>query len=286
MMAILLFLYGLDHNLNTAHAQQFPGPISTSIGGAGAGGYNAPESILLNPAAVNLLTPMDADLIYQDGSVSSDVHKTGLGLLVTDNSEDVLFPGAIYYARGARKFYGQGAEEQLWSVVVGRSYNEQWHFGLRLSHLTSTISNNQQHKQFTPGLGVIFWPMKSLSIGFAYENMSQQKKKIPLAFRLVPEARLGVQYKPSELFGFFFDVSRREAENPDNKGVIHGGFQSTSNAWSVFRMGMKWDDYAKQNFFTVGAGFDGPRLKINYGLQKALKGTNGALHGVDFRVTF
>ena len=257
-----------------------------SMGDAGAAGFSAPESALINPAAINFTTPMDVDLIYQDGAVQGDVHKTGLGLLISDNSEDVLFPGAIYYARGSRKFYGQGAEEQLWSVMLGKVYSDHISFGLRLSYLTSKVANNKEHKQFTPGLGMIIRWNEALSFGLVLDNLIDPDKKIPVAFRLIPETRLGVGYKPMDLFSIFMDLSRKEAENPDKKGVIHLGLESNTNAFTLVRLGMKWDDYAQQNFFTLGAGFDGPRLKMNYSFQKAIKGTNGALHGVDFRVSF
>lgn len=285
-IAALLVTSVSNHNLNQVWAQQFPGPISMSMGDAGAAGFSAPESALINPAAINFVTPMDIDLIYQDGTVQKGVHKTGLGLLISDNSEDVIFPGAIYYSRGARNFNGLGAEEQLWSAIFGKIYSDRLSFGIRLSYLTSKVTNGQQHKQLTPGLGAIVRVTDALSVGLVLENLTDPDKKIPLALRLAPQTRLGIRYKAMELFSILADISRPEADNPDKKGVIHVGLESHTNAFTLVRLGAKWDDYAKQNYFTLGAGFDGPRLKMNYSLQKALKGTDGALHGVDFRVSF
>ncbi len=284
---VLLVTSGLDHNLNRVWAQQFPGPISMSMGGAGAAGFWAPESALVNPAAISLTTPMDVGLMYQDGSVQRGVHKTGLGLLISDNSEDVLFPGAIYYAKGSRKFHNQGAQEQLWSVILGKFYWEKkLSLGLRLTYLTSEVAGDRQYKQLTPGFGAILQMTETFSLGLALENLTGSDKKVPQAFRLNPETRIGVRYKPMELFSLLLDISRQEADNPDKEGVIHLGLESHTNAFTLLRLGGQWDNRIKQNFFTFGAGFDGPRLKVNYSLQKALKGTDGALHGVDFRVSF
>lgn len=257
-----------------------------AIGNSGVAGLKSPEAIFLNPAALAQTEGLNSALLYQDGVVQSDERKTLAGLLITDNSEGVLIPGALAYLRGSRRFSGLAAEEQMWKVSFAKKFYERWGLGFGLSYLTSEIENDKTYKQLGASLGAQVQITSTFSVGLAFENLGNDEDEIPLAFRLLPKSRLGVSYQPTDLFSLFVEAARPERENEDKKGSLHLGLASYPNAFTVVRTGMNWDDYAKQNYFTFGLGFDGPRLKMNYAIQKALKGTNEALHGVDFLVAF
>ncbi len=284
--ALLLVISSLKHNLNLADAQYLTGPTSMAIGGAGVTGLKSPESVFLNPAALSEQGALAVDLIYQDGVVQKDERKTLTGLLIVDNSEEVMIPGALTYARGSRRFAGVLAEEQMWMVAFGKEVYERWSLGIGLSYLTSEIESDKTYKQLVAQLGTQVRVTENIAFGLVFENLGGDDKELPLAFRLIPQTRAGFSYRPQDLFAVALEVSRRERENEEKKGAVHFGLESFPNAFTVVRTGMKWDDYAQQNFYTFGLGFDGPRLKMNYALQKAMKGTNGALHGVDFQVAF
>ena len=51
-------------------------------------------------------------------------------------------------------------------------------------------------------------------------------------------------------------------------------------------MGYRRDDQWQQDYLTLGAALEGPRLKIDYSFEKNLKGTAEALHSVDLRLPF
>lgn len=285
-VVVLLVVSGLYHTLNFAAAQYFPGPTGLSLGGAGVAGFKSSESVLLNPASVVYQPFVDVALYYTDGNVQKGVNQTRFGVSIVDNSEDVVFPGGISYFRGSRNFYGVGAEEQLWLVSLGKAMGPQWSLGFNIAHLTSSIKNLKEFKQLAGSFGLLYSQSSLWALGFVYEHGGDPDALLPVAFRLHSRTQFGFKLQPQEIFAIYFDVSRQENNNPDKKMAFHSGVESFTNAFTVLRLGMKWDNFARQNFVSFGLGFDGPRLKANYSFQKALKGTGGALHGVDFRVHF
>ena len=63
-------------------------------------------------------------------------------------------------------------------------------------------------------------------------------------------------------------------------------FMDFANKYNILRLGAKIDDFQKPNFATLGWGFNGPRLRLNYSFEKPLKQSNGAMHSVDLLVAF
>ncbi|MCB0407815.1 MAG: hypothetical protein KDD34_06390, partial [Bdellovibrionales bacterium] len=118
-VALLLCISGLNHNLNFAQAQYITGPNSMSLGGAGVAGLNSADSVFINPASVSRPTSFEVDLLYQDGYVQNTDHKSLFGFLVVDNSEGILFPGAVGYIRGSRLYSGYFSQDQMWHITVG-----------------------------------------------------------------------------------------------------------------------------------------------------------------------
>jgi len=284
--AFLLCISGLNHSLNFARAQYITGPTSMSLGGAGVAGLSSADSVFINPASVSRSTSFEVDLLYQDGYIQNTDHKSLFGFLVADNSEGVLFPGAIGYITGSRLYSGYFSQDQMWHITIGRRVTQYLRLGFNFIYLDSEISGFKNFKQLTGSVGAIYDFNNQLSLGFSAEHLGEVDDEIPVPLKLAPHLRIGVRYQPLELFSFYLDSSRRQSENPEDKGALHFGIESLTNAFTVLRVGMRWDDYLGYNYFTGGLGFDGPRLKINYSLQKAIKGPDGALHGVDFRVSF
>ena len=54
----------------------------------------------------------------------------------------------------------------------------------------------------------------------------------------------------------------------------------------VFRLGFRRDELADSRIYTAGIGFNGPRLRFDYTVEKNAENTSGALHSVDLRVPF
>ncbi|MEK6556066.1 MAG: hypothetical protein AABZ31_12550, partial [Bdellovibrionota bacterium] len=62
------------------------------------------------------------------------------------------------------------------------------------------------------------------------------------------------------------------------------GIESFIDAFLVLRMGYQINELEDRNYYSLGFGFTGPRLKIDYSYQQNEDYTKGAMHSVDFRL--
>lgn len=255
------------------------------MGGAGAAAVNASEGVFLNPAVLAHAPKFESSLSYKDGYLGSKTHSTQYGINLVDNSENIFMPGALSYFQGARTFpSGVRTEDQLWQIAVGKFIARNLAFGLNAYWLKNEIPGRENESHWNGTLGLHYTLSPSFAVAAVYYNPIGGPRDIPVELRMNPEVRLGLQYAPQDFVRLRLDISRPERDNPDKEGVIYTGVEADLRRFAMFRVGAQFDDYNKRNLVTFGAGFNGPRLKINYSLQKPLKGTGGAVHGVDFRV--
>jgi hypothetical protein len=97
---------------------------------------------------------------------------------------------------------------------------------------------------------------------------------------------LGVYGALAKVVGVRFDITRHEVHNVGQKLVYMGGFESMTSDFWVLRAGFRRDDELGESFATLGLGFKGPRLRVDYAFEKDINGGSGALHSVDLRLPF
>lgn len=268
-----------------SNAQYFTGPVSSGMGGAGVAAVNASEGAFLNPAVIAHAPRFESAIAYQDGYLARRTHRTQYGITLADNSANVVLPGAFSYFQGARTFSsGVSTEDQLWNLSLGNFVGRNFALGLNAYYMNHKIANAENESYWNGALGAHYTLSPKIAFAFVFYNPIDGPKDLPLELKPIPEIRFGLQYSPEAFVRLRLDVSRPERENPEKYGVIYSGVEVDMNQFAIFRLGGQFDDYRKQNYVTAGLGFNGPRLRINYSLQKNIKGTGGAVHGVDFRV--
>lgn len=286
-LSVYVVVNYFNPNENLANAQYFTGPVSSALGGAGVAAVNASEGAFLNPAVIAHAPRFEGSVAYQDGYVAPQSHRTQYGVTLADNSANVVFPGALSYFQGSRTFAsGVATEDQLWQLSLGKFVARNFSIGITGYYLSHSLAGGLSKSHWNGSLGAHYTFSPKLAVAFVYYNPLEGPRDLPLEVRNNPETRLGVQFAPERFVRLRLDISRPERDNPEKEGVIYSGVEVDINHLSIFRIGGQFDDYRKQNFVTAGFGFNGPRLKINYSFQKNVKGTGGAVHGVDFRVPF
>lgn len=282
-IAALVFI---AFSLNFVYAAElFRGPMSAALGGAGAAGMPATEAAFLNPALIPLLKGSSLDLIYRDGYASAGRHRQALSLGAMDNSGDVWFPGALHYVRlrdtgrsalaADGDLWHAGIGEQIGRFTVGLS-------GFRLRHEVG----NEAYTQWNFTLGTLFMIHENLGVAYVLKNIAQPGSDVPMGLREDMAQTIGVFAGLGEVARLRVDVSRQERFNPDHKMAYMVGLESKNSEFLLFRFGYRYDDLAGQRVWTAGLGFDGPRLKADYSMEKDQYGTPGALHSVDLRLVF
>jgi len=287
MMIGLLLLISL-HQLTTnfAEAQYITNPTINALGGAGAAARGIAGNMLVNPATLALMTTVEVEAQYRNGDLSGGQTESFYGLSLADNTEDVILAGGLSYLRGTKTFRGQESEDQFWNVSLAKRLSERLVIGGSLIFLDSEVRGQQSFKQYNGTLGAMVIFNEDVVMGLVLDSFISPDEDVPLPFRLIPTNRLGIRWTPQDFFSLRADVSRREHENPDGEGAIHLGMESFANKYNILRLGARIDDFQKQNFLTLGWGFNGPRLRLNYSFEKPLKNSNGAMHSVDLLVAF
>lgn len=281
-----MFLLGLLFSFSVS-AQIYQAPLSRAIGGSGRAGLDSSDSALLNPALVPLANDHEVNFFYSDGYEGTGRHHQGWGLGATDSGAEVVTPGALHYIRTRNTgIYSSPVNGELWHFAVGKMFFENFTFGLSGYRWMTDPELDKRHVQWNGSLGGLYMFNRGFGVAYVLDNPFQTSPKVPVPLRVVTRQSIGSMYTLDGIVAFRFDISRDERYNPDKKMVYQAGIESQSFEFTTFRLGAKWDNLRNQNFVTAGLGFDGPRLKFDYVLEKNTRGTGGAVHGVDMRIPF
>lgn len=279
---LVLFLF---HSL-AANAELYRGPLSAAMGGTGIAAMDATEGSFLNPALVPLLKGYEFDPYYRDGALDQGHHQTSYGLGAGDNSEGVMFPGTLHYMRLRDTGVAKGpASSELWHAAIGKSYKN-FSAGVSVYRLDSKVERDQEYIQWNYSLGLLALITNDMGVGYVLKNIAKPGSDVPKGLRQDLEQGVGLFASLGTLARVRLDVTRNEVDNIDKKLVYMIGFENLASQYGVFRIGYRKDAQMDQNYLTLGAALEGPRLKIDYAFEKNLKGTSEALHSVDLRLPF
>jgi len=257
------------------------------MGGTGIAGVGDIEGVFVNPAEVALLRNHSFGAYYQDGYVAEGQHRNHMGLGVGDRGQNVLFPGAIHYLR--IRDTGRSAEPadgELWHLTMGEQILPNLGFGLSGYRLAYRVRGERETVQWNGSAGLIWVVNRKLGVGYTMSNLARPSGRVPEGLREDLRHGVGVYADVAEIANLRLDISRREAHNPNRGFVYMAGFESMSGKFLVVRMGYRVDDSAHERHATAGIAFNGPRLKLEYSVEKNMEGTSGALHSVDLRLPF
>ena len=270
-----------------AQADLFHGSVSSGMAGTGRAAMDSGEAAFLNPALIPLIKNYELDTYYHDGTLDPSQHRNAIGLGAADNTPEVLFPGAIHYLRTRDTGRaGAPADGELWHAAIGRAVNRNFSFGISGYRLTSKVERDREYVQWNYSLGVLWMINPHMGVAYVLNNLAGASSETPRGLREDMQQAVGFFASLGELARFRFDLTRNERFNPEQRMTYAVGFENLSGDFAVFRAGYRRDDERHQDYVTLGAGFNGPRLKIDYSFEKNVHGTSGALHGVDIRLPF
>ncbi len=272
----------------SAHAAPlFYGPASAAMGGTGRAGLASAQGALLNPATVPLVKDYEVNAYYRDGYIADREHRQGWAIGVVDNSEGVLFPGALHYARiRDTGRTGDPADGELWHVAGAYLFSERFSMGLSGYRAQFDVSNQPHYTQWSSSVGAIVLIHEDLSFAYVLDNIGKPGSDMPVGLRQDLEQSLGLFWRFAQLATLRADVSRREELNPKKHLTYMAGLESAVNEFTVFRFGFRREEDVDRKIWTAGFGFNGPRLRFDYAVEKNAEDTSGALHSVDMRIPF
>lgn len=270
-----------------SHAEFFRGPISSAMGGSGRAGLPSSEGAFLNPAVIPLVKNYELIGFYRDGEISPGQHRQGWAVGVVDNSDGVLFPGALHYAKTrdtGRSDHGINGE--LWHAAGAYLLQDRLSLGFSAYRIQYQSKGGPEYTQWNGSLGAVFLVHENLSFAYVFDNIARPGSEVPLGLREDPKHTVGLFARLVEILTLRIDVQRETQFNPHGALTYMGGIESAMSEYFVMRLGYRYDDLREQRFWTGGLGFNGPRLRVDYSIEKSQEGSSGALHSVDLRVPF
>lgn len=273
---------------NFAKAQYFTGPIASSLGGAGRASGDTGEGTFMNPAILAHAPLFEASAYLSSGKPLSGGEQRVYGLTISDNSPNVIVPGALSYIQTKTTREGQPTiEGKYWQAAFGTFYMPGLSFGLSLNYLDQELAGAESYDQINGSAGILYVPKGTIGIGLTYHNFISASAETPQELQLVPVVGLGFNYLYEKFLRVRADITRpHERFNPNKEFNYHFGIESKAGEYLILRVGHQWAQVENTQVLTAGLGFAGPRLKVDYSYEKSQLPGSGALHSVDLRIGF
>ncbi len=287
MRASLIILISYFLSGTVAVAEIFNGPASAALGGAGRGGLSGAESVFLNPALVPLIQMTEVIGYYKDGQAGRHQHRNAWGVGAVDSGKDVYFPAAIHYIRSHDTGRAIApADGEAFHLALGKNISNRLAIGASAFRLKHSVFGDRSYTQWNGSVGMLVLVTETMGVAYVLNNIAKPGSEVPMGLREDMNQGVGFYSAIAEIARVRADITRNERFNPDKKMTYMIGIESMVNEYMLFRMGFRREELTDQRIYTAGLGFNGPRMKIDYGIEKNTKGAEGAVHSVDMRVPF
>ena len=282
----ILFLT-VTHFSIESYSQYLTGPVSSATGGAGIAANDVAEQVLYNPAVLVHEKGVAVGYFYADGYRAENEHDKFLALSVTDNSSDAGVAGGVVIAKRRRTFdQAPSSDDWYGQFAFATALFKKMSLGFSFEHIRHDFEGGEKLNQTDVTLGLFYNPLPTLGLGLVARNLRERDLSVPVAYQLKDEIGIGGYYIFMRQFRLRADLVQQTEMNPDHEQNLKMGFESLFNSFLVLRAGFQADDLNDRQFYTLGFGFTGPRLQIDYGFAQNTEGSQGAMHSVDFRLPF
>lgn len=258
-------------------AATFTGAVSHSMGGTGRGAVIPSEVSLLNPASFVSVRGYNIATAYRDFSYTSGVSERNFLVNLGENSTGSMFPLSVTYLRTST----HQLETEDIHLTTGQAIGGNIAFGLDVARYKVLPDNGPDDSEWDIKFGFLYAPKDTLGVGLVFSSLLNTDNPA-----LKRQIEAGVNYLFADFFRAALDVVYQIEDNPKDEGIIMVGFEHIFKGNVPFRAGFKWDDPNNQNHWTLGLGWNGPRIGFDYSYEKNASKTNEYGHSVDLRIYF
>lgn len=256
------------------------GPTIDAMGGAGIASRQPIDAAHLNPAALTSLQEYYFGAGYFRGKTqSAGVDQSSVTL--ADATPDGLIPGAFSYR--FRKYRdGADLKEHFFRLGLAVPVTRQFSLGVAGYKLKTDLRQGIDYKQENADLSLLWAISPSLALGVVSKTIFGSKDNVAfLDSKLLPSTGAGFEWS-QQLFKFRTDLYYYYENNPDQRLSYHFGGEAQMVGEFKLRAGLAVDDYRRENRYSVGLGWDGPRLRAAYTFQNEFRKDLGNSHTFDF----
>jgi hypothetical protein len=272
----------------SSFAQFYTGPIAEAMGGAGRAGSSPAESAFLNPATLAEIKSYYGGMSAGWGDHPIDGGLSQFSALLADGTPDKAFPGQFSYAQ-KRIALPTGLTTTQQDFQLGSAYAplETFALGLSIHRLTYVDNQSRSNAQNNFTIGSLYSPAKSLSVAFVAYDLLGGDDSVAQAYQTVPTFAIGTQYFYESVFSFRADFVRPDKFNDGQKINTQLGAETFFRNDFALRLGWQWREVQfEEKLATLGVGYKGPRLSLDYTFEKDLIASSGGRHFVDLWMPF
>ena len=251
--------------LNSSKAEPLlRGPVASATGGAGVAAVDSNEAGILNPASIAHLRKYYATTFTDFGDLRGGGYRSTYGLVLADGSQDKILAGGLSYFY--RKSTGELVDQDI-SVSLAEFSSGKMAFGLgghRYWYRSPSLGSGHQYNL---NVGIIWSPMERFGLGLALKDIWPNPDNIPAPLKQVPTYILGIHYLIDEAFRVRSDLTLPDKENPNRRMDLSLGFESFIYEEFALRAGHNWQETVDAGTWTMGFGYIGPKLSLNYAFE-------------------
>jgi hypothetical protein len=144
-----------------------------------------------------------------------------------------------------------------------------------------TPENGVTDSEWDAKLGFLYVPTGNLGLGLVFTNL------LVTDFSYLKRgAEFGVNYLFKEFLRVALDITYQLEDNPDNKSTVMLGTEHMYLDQIPLRFGFKYDGPSSENYWTMGLGWNAPRIGFAYTFEKNVSEVSEYGHSVDLRIYF
>ena len=244
------------------YAQSFYGPELLGKGGAGRASGSGPEAIFINPAAIISVEGMKMRGFYSHVSTGT----SGFAGSVVDNNSDMYFTGGLSYVDRRLTLEDIQYKEKEWRIAIAKTFPHLISAGL-VGKLFKKTATDINHSRFNMDVGALYAPKEWLGLAMTWTNL--------LGHLIEPqssEVSVAAQYNYENFFHINLDVIFPVKNNPDSRFILSLGSETRFKYGFLFRLGGRHDAVLEKNFMATGLGWMGPRLSLQWSIEKEFGG--------------
>lgn len=244
--------------------------VPLGFGGAFRALAHTNDAILLNPAGLALrkgVVSIAGDYLNVGGT-----NATVLGVSVIDSNATEALSVGLAYDRSTPSIGGNEATIQQITLGLGHEISSLLFAGVSakgyLTQVNSAFIDGPDG--FDLDIGLLVKPLPILSLGITLQNLIRGNKVEEFPFQLGFGAALLLDPHLKLAFDLVKDF---QTPNPNDLNAFFGGeFQVTE---AVFlRSGFGLDRIRDNNFYSIGASLEGPKISLTFTFSQRLKPTN------------
>ena len=258
------------------------------MGGSGRAGIEMIEAGVLNPALLGLSKNLEGGAFYKDGSLQTEKRLTDFGLTIVDPGADSFSPGSLTYLHT----YKHSPNQTLLSadflhLAFGKFVTKKLSVGGSLYRAEEKIElTNEKKLRWNGQLGLFYLLTPDIGIAYVFDNVVRANDIRADEDFLAQQHAFGAYYRYQRVGRFRTDAVYSDQKWRTAKWNWHLGYDLPMSDLLTLRLGTFWKNAEDQRGWSIGLGFEGPNLKLGYSYQRQEENGGGALHGVDFRMTF